>query len=61
VQGGFFSRKKPLITVLSVYSNWRTAVKQFGLVQAIGPCQIVTTWIQEKHTQVITLEARDCA
>ena len=26
VQGGFFSRKKPLIMVLSVYSNWRTAI-----------------------------------
>ena len=26
VQGGFFLRKKPLIIVLSVYSNWRTAI-----------------------------------
>jgi len=28
VQGGFFLRKKPLIIVLSVYSNWRTAIAQ---------------------------------
>ena len=26
VQGGFFLRKKPLIIVLSVYSNWRTPI-----------------------------------
>jgi len=30
VQGGFFSRKKPLIIVLSVHSNWRTAINGRG-------------------------------
>ena len=26
VKGGFFLRKKPFIIVLSVHSNWRTAI-----------------------------------
>jgi predicted nucleic acid-binding protein len=28
VRGGFFLRKKPLIILLSVYSNWRTAITE---------------------------------
>jgi hypothetical protein len=26
IEGGFFLRKKPLCGVVSVYSNWRTAI-----------------------------------
>jgi len=26
IDGGFFLRKKPLCGVVSVYSNWRTAI-----------------------------------
>ena len=34
VQGGFILRKKPLIIVLSVYINWRTAIAAEGMLLA---------------------------
>jgi hypothetical protein len=41
VQGGFFLRKKPLIIVLSVYSNWRTAIKPgISLMGLIGTTKV---------------------
>src|ERR1035438_7218953 len=37
IEGGFFLRKKPLCGVVSVYSNWRTAIERpHGLPQAVG-------------------------
>src|ERR1035437_5313181 len=39
IEGGFFLRKKPLCGVVSVYSNWRTAIVRidyFSMTWTLG-------------------------
>jgi hypothetical protein len=35
IEGGFFLRKKPLCGVVSVYSNWRTAITSIRNTQGV--------------------------